>query len=227
MKILIVEDNKDLAANLGEFLELHRHVIDFAADGITGLHLAITESYDVIVLDIMLPGISGIEVCRQLRETAKKPTPILMLTAKDTIEDKVEGFDCGADDYVVKPFSLIEIHARLLALYRRANQAVVRETIQVGDLKLNLGTMTVSRGEQTIKLTPVEIRILEILMRNSPNLVSRSTLESEIWGDLPPDSDSLRTHIHGLRSAIDKNHPNKLLQTVRGLGFKLTSSHAS
>lgn len=226
MKILIVEDNNDLAANLGDFLELQGHVVDFAKDGVAGLQMASTMDFDAIVLDIMLPGISGLEVCNQLRKVVKKATPILMLTAKDTVEDKLIGFDCGADDYLVKPFSLREVNARILALGRRANNAVVEEVLQVADLELDMGTLTAKRSEDTIKLTPLELRILEILMRKSPNLVTRKSLEKEIWGDFPPDSDTLRTHIHGLRTAIDKNRQVKLLHTVRGQGFRIADTHA-
>lgn len=227
MKVLIVEDNPDLAANLGDFLEMQGHVIDFANDGVTGLHLASSQDYDVIVLDIMLPGISGLQVCDQLRKVAKKSTPVLMLTAKDTVDDKVKGFDCGADDYLVKPFALREVLARIQALQRRASNAVVQEVLKVCNLELDLGTLIAKRDDKTIKLTPVELRILEILMRKSPNVVSRQALESEIWGDFPPDSDTLRTHIHGLRTAIDKNHQPKLLHTVRGLGFRLADANAT
>ncbi len=226
MKLLIVEDNNDLAANLGDFLELQGHIVDFAKDGITGLHMASTREFDAIILDIMLPGISGLEVCGQLRKKAKKATPILMLTAKDTVDDKLLGFDSGADDYLVKPFSLREVNARLLALGRRSSNTVVEEILQIADLELNLGTLTVKRQDNIIKLTPLELRILEILMRKSPNLVTRHALESEIWGDYPPDSDTLRTHIHGLRTAIDKGYHKKLLHTVRGLGFRITDADA-
>lgn len=226
MKLLIVEDNNDLAANLGDFLELQGHIVDFAKDGVTGLQIASTGEFDAIILDIMLPGISGLEVCKQLRKVAKRATPILMLTAKDTVEDKLLGFDCGADDYLVKPFSLREVNARMLALERRAKNAVVEETLHVADLELDLGTLTVKRQGNVVKLTPVETRILEILMKKSPNLVTRQFLEAEIWGDFPPDSDTLRTHIHGLRAAIDKDYKNKLLYTVRGLGFRITDNNA-
>lgn len=226
MKVLIVEDNNDLAANLGDFLELQGHLVDFAKDGVSGLQMASTMDFDAIVLDIMLPGISGLEVCNQLRKIVKKATPILMLTAKDTVEDKLVGFDCGADDYLVKPFSLREVNARILALGRRANNAVVQEVLQVADLQLDMGTLTAKRNEDIIKLTPLELRILEILLRKSPNLVTRKSLEKEIWGDFPPDSDTLRTHIHGLRTAIDKDYQTKLLHTVRGQGFRIADTHA-
>jgi len=221
MKILIIEDNSDLAANLGDFLELQGHIVDFAKDGILGLELASTQDFDAILLDIMLPGMNGLEVCHQLRKVAKKATAVLMLTAKDSVEDKLLGFDYGADDYLVKPFSLREVNARLMALHRRANNAVIQEILEVADLKLDLGTLITKRGEQIVKLTPIELRILEILMRKSPNLVTRHALEEEIWGEFPPDSDTLRTHIHGLRTAIDKHNDKKLLETVRGVGFRI------
>ena len=222
MKILIIEDNSDLAANLGDFLEIQGHIIDFAKDGVLGLELASTQDFDAILLDIMLPGMNGLEVCHQLRKVAKKATSVLMLTAKDSVEDKLLGFDYGADDYLVKPFSLREVNARLLALHRRANNSVIQEVLRVADLELDLGTLITKRGQNNIKLTPIELRILEILMRKSPNLVTRQALEQEIWGEFPPDSDTLRTHIHGLRTSIDKNHAVKLLETVRGVGFRIS-----
>ncbi|MGD8639931.1 MAG: response regulator transcription factor [Gammaproteobacteria bacterium] len=224
MKLLIVEDNKDLASNLGDFLELQGHIVDFAENGTTGLELASTTEFDIIILDIMLPGMNGFEVCQQLRTVAKKATPVLMLTAKDTVEDKLLGFDCGADDYLVKPFALRELNARLIALKRRASNAIVDGILRVADLELHLGTLTVTRNGTNLKLTPLETKILEILMKKSPNLVTREFLEIEIWGDLPPDSDTLRTHIHGLRTAIDKNYDTKLLHTVRGMGFRIADS---
>ena len=226
MNILLIEDNQDFAANLAEYLEAEGHVIDAAGDGVTGLHLAIVNEYDVIVLDIMLPGMDGLNVCRRLREEAGKFTPVLMLTARDTVDDKLAGFSSGTDDYLVKPFSLRELQARLTALVRRRDGVPKKNRLRVADLELDLGTLEVWRGHESINLTPIERKILEKLMRKSPRVVRRRQIEQAIWGDDPPDSDALRTHMHNLRIAIDRPFTKSLLQTVRGIGYKLVDPDA-
>lgn len=223
MNILIIEDNSDLAANLAEYLEQEGHIIDAAGDGITGLHLAVSNDYDVVILDLMLPGLNGLGVCRKLREEGKITTPVLMLTAKDTVDDKLEGFTAGTDDYLIKPFSLRELHARLKALHNRHKGVLVKKTLRIDDLVLDEGTLLVTRAGQTIELTPIELQILTLLMRNSPKVVRRETIEREIWGDLTPDSDALRSHIHSLRNAIDKPFAYPLLHTMRGIGYRLVA----
>ena len=226
MNILLIEDNQDLAANLADYLEEQGHVIDAAADGITGLHLAVVNDYDVIVLDLMLPGMDGLDVCRKLRDEAQKDTPVLMLTARDTVDDKLAGFSSGADDYLVKPFSLRELHARLQALVKRHKSLFNKKVLQVADLELDLGTLEIRRGDIPIALTPIGNKLLELLMRESPRVVKRRQLEQAIWRDEPPDSDALRTHIHSLRMAIDKRFDKPLLQTVRGIGYRLVDPDA-
>ena len=134
MRILVIEDNPDIASNIGDYLSDRGNVIDFAGDGITGLHLAVVNDYECIVLDLMLPGMDGLDVCRKLRQEAKKSTPVLMLTARDTLEDKVTGLDAGADDYLVKPFEVKELEARVRALIRRDRRQVSQEVLRVGDL---------------------------------------------------------------------------------------------
>ena len=166
MHILLVEDNRDLAANVGEFLESRGHVVDYAADGLTGLHLAATNRYDALVLDLGLPGIDGLALCKRLREDARSNVPVLMLTAKDTERDKLTGFEVGTDDYLVKPFSLAELHARLKALARRAESRA--EVLQVADLSFDVRTLIVRRGGQRVELTPAGLKLLEKLMRHSP-----------------------------------------------------------
>jgi DNA-binding response OmpR family regulator len=143
-RILIVEDNIDIAENISDYLEIQGHVTDFAMDGISGLHLALTQDYDAIILDIMLPGMDGLTFCRKLREEGEKVTPVLILTARDTLSDKLEGFDAGADDYLVKPFELEELSARIQALVRRFDQAK-KKSLRVGDLELDLGRMQVHK----------------------------------------------------------------------------------
>lgn len=226
LRILVVEDNLDLAANLVDFLEGHGHLADAAGDGLTGLKLAVASDYDVIVLDIMLPGIDGLELCRRLRSEVGKLTPILMLTARDATEDKIAGLEAGADDYVVKPFVLREVEARLKALARRAQATSPRQTLRVGDLVYDTGTYRVSRGDTVVELPPIPLRILEALMRASPRVLSRADLERVIWGDTPPDSDALRAHLHILRNAVDRPFARPLIRTLRGLGWQMTEEDA-
>jgi DNA-binding response OmpR family regulator len=225
MRVLIIEDNPDIAANLGDYLEDHGHTVDFAGDGITGLHLAVVNDFDAIVLDLALPGMDGLEVCRKLRQEAGRDTPVLMLTARDRLEDKLAGFDKGADDYLVKPFELQEVEARLNVLASRGRRRNRRE-LKVGDLVYNVDTLNVCRGDTEIYLNPIGLKLLHCLMESSPNVVSRSELEMKVWGEEMPDSDSLRVHIHSLRSAIDKPFGSNMIQTRHGIGYRLVESDA-
>ena len=225
MRVLIIEDNPDIAANLGDYLEDHGHTVDFAGDGITGLHLAVVNDFDAIVLDLALPGMDGLEVCRKLRSEAGKDTPVLMLTARDRLEDKLAGFDTGADDYLVKPFELQEVQARLRVLASRGRRRSPRE-LKVGDLVYNLDTLNVKRGDKEIYLNPIGLKLLQCLMEASPNVVSRADLELEVWGEEMPDSDSLRVHIHSLRGAIDKPFGSNMIQTRHGIGYRLVDPDA-
>jgi DNA-binding response OmpR family regulator len=206
---------------VGDHLERTGYEVDYAADGITGLHLAVSEEFDAIVLDLMLPGMDGLELCRKLRTEAGKATPVLMLTARDTLEDKVAGLDAGADDYLVKPFELAELDARLRAILRRAGGEVAKQILRVGDLELNTGTLEVSRGGRLLNLTPIGLKLLTALMRASPKVLSRRDLERAVWGDVAPDSDALRSHLYNLRKVIDKPFERPLLQTKAGLGYRL------
>lgn len=225
MRVLIIEDNPDIAANLGDYLEDHGHTVDFAGDGITGLHLAVVNEFDSIVLDLALPGMDGLDVCRKLRSEAGKDTPVLMLTARDRLEDKLAGFETGADDYLVKPFELQEVEARLNVLAGRGRRRNSRE-LKVGELKYNLDTLNVSRGDEDIYLNPIGLKLLHCLMDASPNVVSRAELEMEVWGEEMPDSDSLRVHIHSLRSVIDKPFGSNMIQTRHGIGYRLVKPDA-
>ncbi len=220
MRILIIEDNPDIAANIGDYLEDRGHMVDFAGDGITGLHLAVVNDFDAIVLDLALPGMDGLEVCRKLRNEAGKDTPVLMLTARDRLEDKLAGFETGADDYLVKPFELQEVLARLKVLASRGRRRTKRE-LTVGGLTYNLDTLNVTRQGKEIHLNPIGLKLLQCLMEASPNVVSRAELEMEVWGEEMPDSDSLRVHIHTLRSAIDKPFESNMIQTRHGIGYRL------
>jgi DNA-binding response OmpR family regulator len=225
MRVLIIEDNPDIAANLGDYLEDHGHTVDFAGDGVTGLHLAVVNDFDAIVLDLALPGMDGLDVCRKLRSEAAKDTPVLMLTARDRLEDKLAGFETGADDYLVKPFELQEVEARLKVLASRGRRRSLRE-LKVGDLAYNLDTLNVKRGDTEIYLNPIGLKLLHCLMEASPNVVSRADLELEVWGEEMPDSDSLRVHIHSLRSAIDKPFGSNMIQTRHGIGYRLVDPDA-
>jgi DNA-binding response OmpR family regulator len=222
MRILIVEDHRDIAENIGDYLEPKGHELDYAADGITGLHLAVTNDYDVIVLDLMLPALDGLQVCRKLRQEGKRNTPVLMLTARDQLDDKIEGFDAGADDYLVKPFAMKELEIRLNALSRRATTSQASRVLKVGDLEFDPDTQTVKRAGQRLELNPSLRTLLGLLMSNSHRVVKRDELEQALWGDERPDGDVLRAHIYALRTAIDRPFPLKLLHTVHGMGYRLT-----
>ncbi len=226
LRVLVIEDNRDLAANLVDFLASRGHTVDAALDGVTGLHLATVNAYDAIVLDLVLPGLDGLAVCRRLREEAGKDTPVLMLTARDALDDKIAGLEAGADDYVVKPFALREVEARLAALARRASGQARAPRLQVADLAFDAATLQLRRGARPLALPPIPLRLLELLMRASPRVVGREELEHGVWGDAPPDSDALRAHLHVLRSAIDGPGERALLRTVRGRGWQLADPDA-
>lgn len=219
--ILLIEDNRGIAEMVGEFLERRGYGVDYAADGVTGLRLSMQNSYDVIVLDLMLPGLDGLELCRRLRQEAKRSTPVLMLTARDTLEDKLSGLDAGADDYLVKPFEIRELEARVRALIRRDRRQVSAETLRVGDLVLDTASLRLSRGGKELMLSPIGLKLLTILMRESPRVVSRRDIEREVWGDLLPDSDTLRSHLYNLRRVIDKPFDKPLLHTIHSAGYRL------
>lgn len=219
--LLLVEDHQDIAEMIYDYFETCGYVVDYAADGITGLHLAVSNDYDVIILDLMLPGLDGVELCTKLRNEAHKTTALLMLTARDTLHDKVAGLDAGADDYLVKPFALQELDARVRALLRRQRGYVAPELLKVGDLTLDTATLQVERAGQTLYLTPIALKILTVLMRASPRVVSRREIEREVWGDILPDSDTLRSHLYNLRKVIDKPFQRSLLHTIQNAGYRL------
>ncbi|MBK8971148.1 MAG: response regulator transcription factor [Hahellaceae bacterium] len=220
-KILLVEDHRPLAETVGLFLENTGFTLDYAADGLTALHLGTVNAYDAIILDVMLPGLDGFQICKRLREDAGISTPILMLTARDQLQDKLKGFEGGADDYLIKPFDLPELAARINALIRRERGELREKALQVEDLMMDTRTLTVTRQSKPIHLTPIGFRILKLLMRESPNVVKREDLERDIWGDDPPDSDTLRSHLYQLRKAVDKPFDQPLMHTIQGQGFKI------
>lgn len=224
-RFLIIEDNNDIAANIGDYLGTLGHIVDFAWDGISGMHLALTQQWDAIVLDIMLPGMDGLTLCRNLRDAnPSNRTPILMLTARDTLTDKLAGFDAGTDDYLVKPFAMEELAARLRALIAR-NQPQDTGVIQIGDLIVNKAAVHVTRNGVEIQLNRACLKILTLLVEAYPNVVRRQEIEQQLWHDEPPDSDALRSHIYQLRSKLDKPFTYPLIHTVHGIGFQLRLPH--
>jgi DNA-binding response OmpR family regulator len=222
LRVLVVEDDPDLAANIGDYLEDKGHVVDFAMDGITGLHLAVTQPMDVIILDIMLPGMDGLSLCRRFRDESDKSTPILMLTAKDTLNDKLKGFDAGADDYLVKPFALEELEARLQVIARRAVPDKV-PVLEMGPIRVDTERYQVTKDGEPVKLNRTCYRILVVLMESAPGVVSRDELERSLWVDYKPASDVLRSHIYTLRKALDTTGKESFIETVVGVGFRMRS----
>ena len=224
MYLLLIEDNPDLVENLSEFFEEHNDVVDIAYNGLNGLSFALENNYDAIILDVTLPGMDGLEVCERIRKEGRT-TPVLMLTARDTLNNKLEGFNSGTDDYLVKPFDLPELEMRIKALARRGSAKVVRPVMTVADLEFDPSSLQITRGGRRIDLPPIPIKILALLMRRSPEVVGRKEIEREIWGDSLPDSDSLRAHIHVLRAAIDRGFEKPLMQTIRGMGYQIVLSN--
>jgi len=220
IRVLIVEDNRDICENIAEYLEKHSYILDFAYDGISAMHLALTQAFDVIVLDLMLPGMDGLSFCQKLRTEAHLETPVLMLTARDTLDDKLKGFRAGADDYLIKPFALQELHARLQALQKRRHKSS-SSLLTVGDLTLNRSTLQVHRAGTRIDLTPAGIRLLQRLMEEAPSVVTRDDLETLLWADERPDGDALRSHMYKLRQAIDRSFDNPLIHTVHRVGYRI------
>jgi DNA-binding response OmpR family regulator len=219
--VLLVEDHRALAESVGAYLDAAGFEVDYAADGVSALHLAVTNTYDAIVLDIGLPGVSGLDVCRRIRSESKSSIPIIMLTARDQLDDKLAGFDAGADDYLVKPFAMPELEARLAAIIRRRQSDAFSDRYSIGDLTLDAAAAEVTRAGRRIKLSRKQFDILRILMRESPNVVTREGLERSLWGDDPPDSDALRSHLYNLRKLVDKGFDHELIETVPGVGFRI------
>jgi len=226
MKILVIEDDADIASNIGQYFEDKSHQLDFAYNGTHGLAMALAERFDLIILDLMLPGKDGITLCREFRQQTLHDTPILMLTARDTLDDKISGFEAGSDDYLVKPFSLRELEARVLALARRNQGSKNSTVIKIDNLELNQHTMQVSRASQPIKLKPKAFRILTYLMQHAGRVISRQELIDHIWSADPPEGDPLRVHIHSLRQEIDKPFDKELIHTVHGVGYRIGSEHS-
>lgn len=223
-RVLLIEDNRDLAATLWDYLESHGFTVDHASDGMHGLHQALTGDPDLVVLDLGLPKLDGLEVCRQLR-AAGRQLPVLMLTGRDTLADKLNGFGEGADDYLVKPFDLKELLARLRAMTRRS-QASPDIVLRVADLEFDPACYRVRRAGSTIPVTRAGMRLLELLMRRSPRVASHADMELALWGERLGNPNAMRSHLHALRSAIDKPFAKHLLHSVQGIGYRLADDDA-
>ena len=220
MRILLVEDNRRLSDSLRMILQDDGYAVDVAYDGFDGEEMGLLPGYDAIILDIMLPGKDGLEVCRELRNR-RISTPILMLTARDALEDRVVGLDSGADDYLVKPFEVDELRARIRALLRR-DSPDKSGTLQITDLELDPATHTVRRGGQPIELTAKEFSLLEYLMRHPNGLITREMAEEHLWSyDHVIASNVVDVYIRRLRRKIDDPSPVKLLETIRGAGYRI------
>lgn len=220
LNILLVEDQLNIANNIADYMESKGHIFDFATQGKQGLSLALEQYYDLIILDLNLPTMDGLEVCQQIREKADRHIPILMLTARDSVEDKVSGFTVGADDYLTKPFSLQELEVRCLALSRR-HLLQTKDVIHIGPLSINRKQKEIQRDGKILALHSMGYRILIILAEAYPQVVSRSELSHKLWGDTPTESDAIRSHIYQLRTVLDKPFSQPLLKTIHGVGFSL------
>ncbi len=221
MYILVVEDERRLAQVVRKVLEEEGHTVDVAHDGEDGLAMAMDGSHDVIVLDVLLPGIDGFEICRRLR-AGGVDTPVLLLTALDAVEDRVRGLDAGADDYLPKPFAFQELLARLRALGRRRVQAREPDRLKTDDLVLDLRRRRAERAGKTIELSPKEFALLEFLLRNEGRVVTRSQILDHVWGyDYSPDSNLVDVYVTYLRRKVDRGHDRRLIRTVRGSGYAL------
>jgi len=224
MRLLVIEDNRNLVANLFDFFEARGHVLDAAPDGVTGLHLASTQAYDAVILDWMMPRMEGPEVLRRLREEHHSEVPVIMLTARDELPDKIAGFRAGADDYLTKPFALPELEVRLEAVLARAHGRGRSRILEVADLRLDLGTLEATRAGRSLHLYPACRKLLETLMQASPAAVTRERLEHALWGEDPPDGDMLRSHIYELRRSVDGPFQQKLIHTLPRVGYRLAAT---
>ncbi len=225
LRILLIEDQRSMAENIWDFLESRGEVMDHAADGQIGLQLAVDNPYDVIVLDIGLPRLDGIEVCRRYRAQGGN-VPILMLTARGRLEDKLLGFEAGADDYLTKPFELRELAARIQVLHNR-QQRRSPAILRIADLALDVAGRSATRQGQPLTLSPAGYRLLEALMRKSPHVLPYAELAQALWGDAEHDPARLHTHVSLLRAAVDRSYDQPLILTVHGFGYRIVPPAAT
>jgi len=222
LHVLVIEDNAALRESIRHVLVAHGHRVDVAAEGRAGLQMALAEPPDVMVLDVMLPGMSGLRICSRLRAECDRHVPVLMLTARDTLADKLDGFEAGADDYLVKPFANEELLARCLALSHR-QRAGLTHMLRIGTLTIDRRSGVATRDGQPLALRQTAHRMLVILAEAWPRAVTRSELTRRLWGDNAPESDPLRTHLYLLRQALDKPFSTPMLVTIHDVGFRLES----
>jgi two-component system copper resistance phosphate regulon response regulator CusR len=219
MNILLIEDEPNVVTFIKKGLEEQRHIVTVAYDGNMGSKLALEQDFDLILLDIILPYINGFEVCKQIRQY-KKEVPILMLTALGTVNDKVQGLECGADDYLTKPFHFVELLARIKALDRRRSMVLQGTNYQVDDLEMDCFRKTVTRSGKSITLTAKEFTLLEVLMVNKNRVLSRSYIAESVWGiNFDRGTNLIDVYINYLRTKIDKGFPKQLINTVIGMGY--------
>lgn len=225
-RVLIVEDQSALAANLEEFFDDQRYTLDFAADGLTALHLLATQEFDVVVLDVMLPGVNGFEICRRIRDDLGSNVPVIFMTARGELSDKEEGFTLGGDDYLVKPFALRELQLRIDALTRR--ETATRDgALRAGQISYDCGTLMAGLdGHGEVMLGGTAARIFEQLVRAHPRIVTHDVLSRAIWGTDDGDPHTLRTHIYVLRRTLEAALGDALVETVHGRGYRLKPSQA-
>lgn len=226
VRILVVEDQPPLVASLFAYFEPRGCVLDAAPDGVTGLGLAVSRAYDVMLLDWMLPRLDGPGVLRRLRASDARELPVIMLTARGEVPDKVAGFRAGADDYLAKPFALAELEVRIEAVVARTRGAHRQDALVVGDLRYDLRTLDVVRAGRTLRLFPAGRRLLEVLMRASPAVVPRAELEYALWADDPPDGNALRSHVHELRREVDPPGAAPLIHTLPRVGYRIAAVDA-
>jgi len=222
MKILLVEDDPKISSFVKIGLESSNYTVDTAYDGFMGEKLALSKNYDVILLDVVIPGISGFQLCKNIRQHNNN-TPIIMLTSLDSVDDKLTGFDCGADDYVLKPFIFRELLARIKAISRRNRDAFVNPVLKAADLEMDTISLKVKRNNKQIKLTPTEYKILELLMNNQGKVFDRIDIAEKIWGiSFNSGTNVIDVHINSLRKKIDRDYEPKLIQTKIGFGYVLS-----
>ncbi len=221
LRVLLVEDDQRTASFVRKGLSQEGYAVDHAADGESGLHLALTEVYDAAVVDVMLPKLDGLELIRRLRSNGLG-TPVLILSAQNSVDDRISGLQDGADDYLVKPFSFSELVARLQALIRRATSTTAPSTLSVGDLHIDLGRRKATRAGEQIDLQPKEFALLEYLMRNAGRVISKTMIMEHVWDyNFDPQTNVVEARICRLRDKIDRSHPHKLIRTIRGVGYVL------
>ena len=220
LRVLFVEDNKPLLENLAEFFAGRQYETDFAADGLTALHLLATQDFDVVVLDVMLPGVDGITLCQRIRKDLNKDTPVILLTAMDSIDDKIRGFTTGADDYLTKPFDMRELELRIQALSKR--KSVLTDRLVAGDLEYHPGTLTVTlKGQPKLELSGLTANLFEVLIRAYPNYVSYENISSQLWGIPETDEHTIRTHVYMLRKQLKKGLGRAMIKGIYGRGYQL------